>query len=751
MPLVKRISKIFRNDDPGNGTARVDRQEPSLAGPSICEEDDEQDIIAVTQASLQDEITRLEGCIEDQNNQISGLEQASSQVAQDVDDLRSLLISGDRENASLQTRADQAERRLHELDDTHFTELSSLNIRLRDLSAQVSAALQDQSQLREKKFRLEIENATLQNNMRALYALNQQYEAWVPRAKATQTEQEAKIRDLEQRLTLALQPMDEESRRAFNDGLQWSREKEELEARLEAEKTSTNLYILSLSNVSRDKEEQYSKERSTCESQIAALEAALEDEESENRDAKDFIQALEVHQESLQDEVDDAQSKLEEAQSQLSKLRALFGPDPTPRQFLFVKLFVRRFPRLQQNRAACSRYTQGHQAEDLTANDLDTPLAETSLATFVDSISPDSPGHHVLQRLQFQRCPGCKRHKVYGSPNERNHDLIEFPHWFRQNKCRTCTLCTDCLKEKLKKAITEDWWYELDSPHWLNCPVDGCQAPLEIGCVEALVETLRDFTAVDVAMLQGIYHRALALREALSRVDPRPGLDAISTSISLHQQLIAFGVFNNEFNVGTANYDNAAEPFDAGEVLMGSIDRGNLQIPIFTKFFRRSETAEDCPICLESFHEIEIESQERWTQACEGYHGAWMSEVFSFPTRDALRCDHDMNVCKQCLRRHLESQLEQHGRNARDRLTCITCNRVLSEQEIRCLGSTETVQKYVDLQDIIILEGSTDRATGMTIISSSRTCRKSRTSAPASAAPATAGKSTSWTNIPIRT
>jgi hypothetical protein len=54
-------------------------------------------------------------------------------------------------------------------------------------------------------------------------------------------------------------------------------------------------------------------------------------------------------------------------------------------------------------------------------------------------------------------------------------------------------------------------------------------------------------------------------------------------------------------------------------------------------------------------------------------------------------------VCKTCFMRHLESQLEQHGWNSRGRLTCPLCNRALSENEIRCLASNETVQKYVHL------------------------------------------------------
>jgi hypothetical protein len=241
----------------------------------------------------------------------------------------------------------------------------------------------------------------------------------------------------------------------------------------------------------------------------------------------------------------------------------------------------------------------------------------------------------------------------------------------------------------------EDWWYELDAMYWLKCPIDGCETALGVDSVESLGDMLCDFDDMDVAMFKAMYRIALALREPLARIDPRPDLQAISLSIGLQQQLVAFGIFNDVFNIAVDDHNDARMPFDAGEVLMGHVDRANLKIPVFTSLFRRSRTAKDCSICLESFQEIDVESQERWTQACDGYQGTWMSEVLSFPTPEALHCDHDMNVCKECLRRHLDSQLEQHGRNARGRLTCPICNRVLSEPELRCLGSAEAVQRYV--------------------------------------------------------
>lgn len=197
---------------------------------------------------------------------------------------------------------------------------------------------------------------------------------------------------------------------------------------------------------------------------------------------------------------------------------------------------------------------------------------------------------------------------------------------------------------------------------------------------------------------------------------------------------------------------------------MGSLDRDDVKIPIFTKFFRRLVTPKDCSICLESFQEIDVECDEEWRRACEGYHGSWMSQIFSFPTRDTLHCDHDMNFCKSCLARHLEFQLDQHGRNATGRFTCPMCNRVLSENEIRCLCSAETVQRYLTspltsptpplhlpYTSSYIVHPTHIPATDMTTISYSRISPPTPLSGAAYEQAARMGKSTSKVNIPIRT
>jgi hypothetical protein len=172
-------------------------------------------------------------------------------------------------------------------------------------------------------------------------------------------------------------------------------------------------------------------------------------------------------------------------------------------------------------------------------------------------------------------------------------------------------------------------------------------------------------------------------------------MEEISSAVELYKQLSAFGIFKSPLPASPpAEYD-PTELIDVGEVLVGSLDRDNLKIPVFTKFFQHSEASKDCSICLESYHDLAIESEEQWKDICEGYHGDWMTELFPFPSSDSLQCDthDDAPVCKRCIKHHLESQLEQHGWNSRGRLSCPVCNRALSENELRRLASKETVQK----------------------------------------------------------
>lgn len=214
-----------------------------------------------------------------------------------------------------------------------------------------------------------------------------------------------------------------------------------------------------------------------------------------------------------------------------------------------------------------------------------------------------------------------------------------------------------------------------------------------------------------------------------------------------------YDFFSGRFNNNMPDENGRIRAFEPGKVLMGSLDRGELTIPIFTKFFRRSTTPKDCSICAESLYEINFSSKDQWRQACQDYHGPWMSKVLLFPTKEKLHCDHDMDMCKRCLETQLSTQLEQFGRNACGKLTCPQCNRVLNDSEVRCFGLEETVRTYVSHNTVTRDDLLTTLfyCPAMNTTSSSTISLLTPTSDGASAIPAQTVSSTKTQRIWIRT
>ena len=167
-------------------------------------------------------------------------------------------------------------------------------------------------------------------------------------------------------------------------------------------------------------------------------------------------------------------------------------------------LFTTKFPHIRQEDNTDSDFARSHRLENLRAEDLNVSLTEQAFATFAKSTSPGSPGYNAVQRIQFIRCSECKRHKINNSRNNRNHNLTEFPRWFRQTHCRSSPICKDCLKQRLKESVMQDWWYGLGCERWLKCPISKCGHALEIHRAEDLGEMLRDFADIDVALLKAM-------------------------------------------------------------------------------------------------------------------------------------------------------------------------------------------------------------------------------------------------------
>jgi hypothetical protein len=141
-------------------------------------------------------------------------------------------------------------------------------------------------------------------------------------------------------------------------------------------------------------------------------------------------------------------------------------------------------------------------------------------------------------------------------------------------------------------------------------------------------------------------------------------------------------------------YEEETTRLKAGKVIICDIDAKATTIPVFTRFLRRRSTPKDCIICTESLYEIDFESDEQWMESCQEFAGDWTSKILTFPSRVTFQCSHDINICRDCLAKHLATKLEDQGRRAFQRLDCPECSRYLEYSEIKLYASAETFQKY---------------------------------------------------------
>ncbi len=187
------------------------------------------------------------------------------------------------------------------------------------------------------------------------------------------------------------------------------------------------------------------------------------------------------------------------------------------------------------------------------------------------------------------------------------------------------------------------------------------------------------------------------MRSALKKLDPQPSPEALTVTSNLHKQLMQrnhmFDFFDSRFDSTIPDESGRMPPFNPGNILLAEVDAGDLQIPIWTRFFKRRTTPKECSICADVLYDLDFGSDTQWMEACDGFYGPWMWNVLLFPTRLSLDCDHDPDACKDCFSTHITTQLDANGVNGCDRLSCPLCNRVLSHHEVKRYAAKETFQK----------------------------------------------------------
>jgi hypothetical protein len=196
------------------------------------------------------------------------------------------------------------------------------------------------------------------------------------------------------------------------------------------------------------------------------------------------------------------------------------------------------------------------------------------------------------------------------------------------------------------------------------------------------------------------YVKALAFRQALEALDPRPNDETLRKAAELHLHLAKanrmYGCFDPRFDSVVANNDGCIPDFNPGAIYIANMETGPSSVPLFSKFFRRQSTPKICIVCGERKFDINYTDVAAWKAECEAFKGSWMWDILVFPTREVQHCDlhSDFDVCRSCTTEHIDSTLTNGGPAACENVPCPQCNRRLSYDEVRQLADAETFTKY---------------------------------------------------------
>lgn len=341
--------------------------------------------------------------------------------------------------------------------------------------------------------------------------------------------------------------------------------------------------------------------------------------------------------------------------------------------------------------------------DTLTNQSLDVRLTPGQACQLAASIDTDN-----LTLLTYDLCHRPKIMRKDGTPASTRR-INEFPSRAQPTSCCSKNICSTCYLEGVKTSLANNWWDKLDQINWIVCPAPGCEADvLGRGRSSRTPERLlRELGEGNIYAQMDAYNRALELRNALR--DLSLDEEALELAWRLHFTLISSRKMHSPLDLTIA----------MGEIKMIRVDQNGqgIHVPLFANFLRRHtpERAKECAFCAEEIQDIDIDGSEDWLDVCSGFYGDWVWQMLLFPIKMGVGCRHEIGFCSRnvdscnggveycqheidfctgCLQRHLETQLEQHGRSGTNRLTCPSadCGRVLGHNEIKLYAKEETFQ-----------------------------------------------------------
>ncbi|ORY59720.1 uncharacterized protein BCR38DRAFT_412715 [Pseudomassariella vexata] len=268
------------------------------------------------------------------------------------------------------------------------------------------------------------------------------------------------------------------------------------------------------------------------------------------------------------------------------------------------------------------------------------------------------------------------------------------------SRCCRKYVCKTCLSAGIIAGIATHWWHDLANREsaWIKCPVPCCRHSLPLQDGADVMGVLEALCVDDVPKYIKQFNHANQLRCALQAIDMMPTREEMRQSMALHNRLVKYEKMWPLLDDIPPGGDTSVDTTVKVELMpLDTANRqGTSKIPIFTHLFRSREPR-DCIVCADTHQEFNYGGPLRWAKATKGFEGEWTWRILSFPVAELLPdCQHDFDICRTCLNRHIITQLELQGYGAVDNINCPTpeCHHTYTHSEIRILAMPETFAMY---------------------------------------------------------
>jgi hypothetical protein len=451
MALKKQMSSLFKKRsitviDPPLPQAQAEPSNPRILRSVQEDQDDElqaaiQESIEYDRENSRREIEMLQAALSAQPERVGMAQaQASSQnestISNEIAELRGVIASLTDENMSLTVENAS-------LIDENRSQRNHLEHNQRELSQQLQAA---ETKMKDLAFNNDMFKASNDQQRAEIKTKNETIESLEERLTWAEREGSDPIGNNLIRIQAALR---EENQGLRGQAKRFEQEKEKMLAFFQREKTEMI---------------------NTTASYEVQLARAKADEEG----ARQALNAVAA-----------ASDNLDQFQSHFA--------NTTPRSLLIMKSSISRAGPSAPVDSSCTRFSETNAIQHLSKSALDIPLSVMQATNFLESLRNNQEAN-LFQTLSLKVCALCKNSKfAKSSPGSA---LAERLHEFSgQTGCCSASICFACFPTAVFTGIENDWWHNLGSQAWIQCPIASCHAMASvksIGELEVMLHRLGD-------------------------------------------------------------------------------------------------------------------------------------------------------------------------------------------------------------------------------------------------------------------